>query len=64
MENILSNIIACLSVAGFAIGGYYLCKGLAPVDEKEWKNETHQPDFKNFDKELKKIIFRTIFKII
>ena len=41
MENILSNIIACLSVAGFAIGGYYLCKGLAHVDEKEWKNETH-----------------------
>ena len=40
MENILSNIIACLSVAGFAIGGYYLCKGLAPVDERMEKWDT------------------------
>ncbi len=42
MENILSNIIACLSVAGFAIGGYYLLrKGLAPVDEKRMEKMRH-----------------------
>lgn len=41
MEQILDKIANCLGIIAIIIGCTALCKGLAPVDEKEWKNETH-----------------------
>ena len=64
MENILSNIISLsFSCRFLQLADTIFCRGLAPVDEKRMEKMRHiSPDFKNFDKELKKIIFQNYFQ--